>query len=81
MRAKRRLTDTLLASLSLIHSPSHYPALSLWVQLCHRALLYIDLQLLTHSEFFKVQFSKTILLTVLRAWISAFVSKKKKKKS
>lgn len=66
MRAKRWLIDTLLVlSLCLARS------LSLQVQLCRGALLSIDLQLLTHSEFFKVQFSKTIFLTVLRAWITA----------
>lgn len=69
MRAKRRLIDTLLAPLSLSSSLSL--SFSLRVQLCRGALHFIDLQLLTHSEFFKVQFSKTIFLTVLRAWITA----------
>lgn len=67
MRAKRRLIDTHSLSCFLCLSLS----LSFWVRLCRRALLSADLQLLIHSEFFKVQFSKTVFLTVLRAWIAA----------
>lgn len=67
MRAKRSLIDTLLPP----SSPSSYSLPH--TQLSRGALLSIDLQLLGHSEFFKVQFSKTVFSTMFQTWIAAML--------
>lgn len=74
MRAKRRLIDTPLASLSALSlSSSSSRRLSIKhahsqrAELRRGALPFIDRQLLADSEFFKVQFSKYCFLNSVKS--------------